>query len=926
MTYPHGGAGQIWRDGVGGAYKPKKQQIRDWGRSVETKVDANTAAFAQLQALNASGAPMYADTAAGLAATSDGDYFNVPSADDDETILLYRNDTGSATLVKAYPSAEAVQQPSWVGRVNGWPDPFFRRITPPSSAILGRDRWWGNNSAGQAFGGWTLVDNPVFNGKALQRAAGYGVASYSGPKIWLDEIGAAEGDTVTAYVLVVSLGGTVTALSRFVDDADALVGSNLTSYNEEGGTGGITATGVPKWLRVEAVVPSGATAIAVGPYASAGTSSFDLVACWAFKGPSTDGPAWPIMPESGRQLVEDDFEARISANEANAAPYVAWEHPSGDDEMAGDSEWSTSVVGGYEAVDVQTRFNVIEYAVRAEFDTTDIEWRVWIRPSAASFNMYSETPDQSGTIAAGDFPTASGGIYALKLPDTLVAEAGEHVFWMFRAADGSRIYLAHWLYDAGASPARHGFPFAATSTWNIAVSMSNPNPTYGQVAGRLLFEDPSHRVLAAEIDGLQGTPIELVLPPKVYALEGQEANVYFDNLLLASDYRDYDWEVTCTASEAGVHQSERWTLTPGGAISSGDLTVAALDKATGETLASASSSVLSASASAGSGSVTALFIGDSITNAGTISQTILDLAGADAGISVSLIGTRGTAPNLHEGRGGWSSASWTTAGPTYYEFTVSGVVVEPIITGTEYTNNGATFRVQEVDLTGGAGTITCQLISGSAPAASGTLTKSNAVAGDDTIAFSAAASQPGNPFWIGGGLDFAQYLVDHSLATPDWVFIQIGTNDVFGFTGPDATDSAAADSLLTDLNALLTDILSADVGINIGLMVPPPPAASQDAFGNNYGTGVSKARNKRAAAIWARQLIAMYGDSEASRIYLVPSNLNIDTVHGYSPGSPAPANARTTVEISRPTNAVHPNTSGYQQIADAVWAFLKCQL
>lgn len=38
MTYPHGGAGQIWRDGNAGAYNPKKSEIRIWGGAVETAV------------------------------------------------------------------------------------------------------------------------------------------------------------------------------------------------------------------------------------------------------------------------------------------------------------------------------------------------------------------------------------------------------------------------------------------------------------------------------------------------------------------------------------------------------------------------------------------------------------------------------------------------------------------------------------------------------------------------------------------------------------------------------------------------------------------------------------------------------------------------------------------------------------------------
>lgn len=53
---------------------------------------------------------VYPDTAAGLSATTEGDYFSVPSAEDDEYLILYLHDAGPvATEIKRYPSAEAVE-------------------------------------------------------------------------------------------------------------------------------------------------------------------------------------------------------------------------------------------------------------------------------------------------------------------------------------------------------------------------------------------------------------------------------------------------------------------------------------------------------------------------------------------------------------------------------------------------------------------------------------------------------------------------------------------------------------------------------------------------------------------------------------------------------------------------------------------------
>lgn len=51
---------------------------------------------------------MYSDTTAGLAATTSGQYFSVPSADSAEYLILYKNNAGSALEVKRYPSAERV--------------------------------------------------------------------------------------------------------------------------------------------------------------------------------------------------------------------------------------------------------------------------------------------------------------------------------------------------------------------------------------------------------------------------------------------------------------------------------------------------------------------------------------------------------------------------------------------------------------------------------------------------------------------------------------------------------------------------------------------------------------------------------------------------------------------------------------------------
>lgn len=52
---------------------------------------------------------VFSDTASGLSATTEGDYFSVPSADVNEYLILYMHDSGSvATPIRRYPSTEIV--------------------------------------------------------------------------------------------------------------------------------------------------------------------------------------------------------------------------------------------------------------------------------------------------------------------------------------------------------------------------------------------------------------------------------------------------------------------------------------------------------------------------------------------------------------------------------------------------------------------------------------------------------------------------------------------------------------------------------------------------------------------------------------------------------------------------------------------------
>lgn len=179
----------------------------------------------------------------------------------------------------------------------------------------------------------------------------------------------------------------------------------------------------------------------------------------------------------------------------------------------------------------------------------------------------------------------------------------------------------------------------------------------------------------------------------------------------------------------------------------------------------------------------------------------------------------------------------------------------------------------------------------------------------------------GSPFTNGvGAFSFNYYLTNNSLtmASNDWVFINLGINDVFGQTSDSGALSVASSFLATCSN-MVTSIRSTVPGIRVGLCVTIPPSYSQDPFGVNYANGQTFYRYNRNRAILA-EAIAAYSQTG---VYIVPIAAGLDTVNNMLTTTGV-LNSRNTNTWTYLSNGVHPATIGYYQIADQMWAFLKC--
>lgn len=339
----------------------------------------------------------------------------------------------------------------------------------------------------------------------------------------------------------------------------------------------------------------------------------------------------------------------------------------------------------------------------------------------------------------------------------------------------------------------------------------------------------------------------LNLPAKLYALVGEELNIYFDNLVDGHD-TDYVFNVDCNVGRQ-LERCYRLEPTEAGTYT---ISISATNRE-GVTVRK-NSTLYVADTSAGTGVTRSLIVlGDSTTN-NSIAVTKLNTNYATDVMNLETIGTRGRDANMHEGRSGWTFRAF---------FTVQ-------------TDSGA----------------------------------------PDVF----------NPFFNPETetFDATYYFANSGIKKPDWFFINLGINDTFGYT-LDSILEGVIDGLNSMCDAMIASIKEASPNTKIGVVLTIPPNYSQDAFGKAYKCGQTRARYKHNNVIWVDNLIRRYENREEEGIYLVPIHTNLDTKYNMGMETNYHNKRNTTMTYESPiTNGgVHPVDSGYWQIADVYWFFLK---
>lgn len=160
-------------------------------------------------------------------------------------------------------------------------------------------------------------------------------------------------------------------------------------------------------------------------------------------------------------------------------------------------------------------------------------------------------------------------------------------------------------------------------------------------------------------------------------------------------------------------------------------------------------------------------------------------------------------------------------------------------------------------------------------------------------------------------LDVPRYFRDSCGGkTPDVVTFLLGINDCFGANPNDpAAMDQRIDQVFAQAETLLKAFHEAAPRAELAVCLTTPPNARESGFEANYKGKYTRWGWKRIQHRLVQRQLQQFGGRETDGIFVVPTELNLDPVGGY------PDN-----------NGVHPNATGYQQVAASLHAWLMSRM
>ena len=185
-----------------------------------------------------------------------------------------------------------------------------------------------------------------------------------------------------------------------------------------------------------------------------------------------------------------------------------------------------------------------------------------------------------------------------------------------------------------------------------------------------------------------------------------------------------------------------------------------------------------------------------------------------------------------------------------------------------------------------------------------------------------------NPFYNPSTqtFDAAYYFTNSGVSQPDIFIVNLGINDMHYDSSNLYDAKIHAAEFIEMMNTVIESVKGVNSSIKVAICLATPPNTNPEAFGTS-GVNICDYDEYRIAnLVLCEALIDEYDYRESEGIYLIPINACLDTKYNMPTETGYP-NSRSTQQITIPTNAanVHPNSAGYHQIADEMYAFI-CSL
>lgn len=233
----------------------------------------------------------------------------------------------------------------------------------------------------------------------------------------------------------------------------------------------------------------------------------------------------------------------------------AYINPKGESEYEGDNIYVRKGAGWYEYFDSPTAIRRVEVKMYAG-TTTGMDVRIYHTDTLWDGNFSNLTHLKTVVIPKGQCNRIDGNYQNVDFGELIVIPKEKYVYVLFAATVAGSLVFKKW--DADDLPARNTLVYSQAandtqynSNWAL---LGNIYMTPFKLYGTIENETPAYDEL------------RLLLPDSLYCAVGQETNIYFDNIILYPNYKEYSFSCVGILNVAedpiGTQFVERWSFTP----------------------------------------------------------------------------------------------------------------------------------------------------------------------------------------------------------------------------------------------------------------------------------------------------------------------------------------------------------------------------